>query len=130
LPASDRRAEIETIVREVGDLERLCAELEKGMAATDWESCNGLLAQMRRSTHALRNALQATQGQRDEAFEEQLRARIQRIMQVRDGQIGRLRAFHDGVGERLRTLSNWKVYARSVGAKDAPRRSAGLDRQT
>jgi len=130
LPASDRPAEIETIVREVGDLERLCGELEKGIAATDWENCARLLAQMRRATHALRNALQTTQGQRDEAFEEQLRARIQRIMQVRDGQIERLRAFHDGVGERLRTLSNWKVYARSVGAKDAPRRSAGLDRQT
>ncbi len=117
-------------MREVGDLERFCSELETGIAASDWEHCEGLLARMRRATHALGNALQSTQGQRDPAFEEQLRARIQRIMQIRDGQIGRLRDFHDGVGERLRSLSNWKVYARSVGAKDTPRRSAGLDRQT
>ncbi|MHB8146696.1 MAG: hypothetical protein ACYDGM_05450 [Vulcanimicrobiaceae bacterium] len=114
-------------MKEIVDLERLCGELQSGIASTDWVRCDALLADMRRVTHALRNALQASDGQRNAAFEAQVRERVQRIMHVRDEQIERLRTFHDGVGERLRMLSNWKSYARSVGAKEKRVRSAGLD---
>ena len=127
MPASDERPLLEAVVREIVDLERLCGELEAGIASNDWARCEGLLGDMRRVTHALRNALQASDGCRSALFEKQMRERVQRIMHVRDGQIERLRAFHDGVGDKLRMLSNWKAYARSVGAKDLYPHSAGLD---
>lgn len=115
------------MVREVAELERLCGELEKNLVAGDWSAAANALRDSRRVTHAFANAMEAAQPDRDEAFDGQVYARMRRVFDVRENQLERLQIFHEQAGERLRTLSKWKVFARSIGAKRAPAPSLGLN---
>lgn len=53
--------------------------------------------------------------------------RLQQIFSYRAERLDSLQAIHEEIGERLKQLSLWKQYARAIGPKEAPRRSAGLD---
>jgi hypothetical protein len=129
LPASDdaasARAEVE---RQLSELERLCRVTETGLVAGDWNGVACALRDARRVTHAMRNAMERSQDVRDEAFDLAVHARIKRVYDQREDQLQRLRTFHASVGQRLQTLSQWKVFARSIGAKRAPNRTLGVDR--
>jgi len=74
--------------------------------------------------------MEAAQPSRDEVFDRAVYARIRRVFDVREDQLERLQAYHDRVGERLQTLSRWKVFARGIGARRAPQKTLGLDRTT
>jgi hypothetical protein len=127
LPASDNGSEREAVEREVIELERLCGLLEKALVAGEWDDASQALRESRRATHAFRNAMEAAAGKRDEAFDEGIYRRVKRIYDARQDQIERLSGFHDQIGQRLQTLSTWKIFARSIGAKHAPSRTLGLD---
>jgi hypothetical protein len=124
--SADAGSPREAVEREVAELERLCADLETSLVGGDWTAAANALRDSRRVTHAFLNAMEAAAGVRDDAFDQAIHARMRRIFDLREDQLARLRTFHDGVGERLQTLSKWKLFARSIGAKRAPRR-LGVD---
>lgn len=113
--------------REVSELERLCATLEKALVAGEWDAASKALHAARRTTHAFRNAMDAAAGSRDEAFDEVIYHRVKRVYDAREDQIARLSQYRDQIGQRLQTLSTWKIFARSIGAKNAPARTLGFD---
>lgn len=119
-----RRAAIE---REVSELERLCSMLEAALVAGEWDDASKALHAARRTTHAFRNAMEAAAGSRDEAFDEAIYQRVKRVYDARQDQIARLTEYRDRIGGRLQTLSTWKIFARSIGAKNAPARTLGFD---
>lgn len=119
-----RRAAIE---REVSELERLCSMLEAALVAGEWDDASKALHAARRTTHAFRNAMEAAAGSRDEAFDEVIYQRVKRVYDARQDQIARLTEYRDRIGQRLQTLSTWKIFARSIGAKNAPARTLGFD---
>ena len=131
--ASLRSAEDETRLRAIADhigaLETLCRTLESRLMSRDWHGLEEAIADSRRITHGLQNAMEDAVAARDELFDSQVFSRLRRVYAVRDEQMDRLSRYRDSVGERLRTISKWKGYARSIGAKDArPRATVGLDR--
>ena len=115
------------IEREVGELERLCSDLEKSLVAGDWNAAGNALRSSRRATHAFLNAMDAAGAARDEAFDLAIHTRVRRVFDIREDQLARLHAFRDGIGQRLQTLSRWKSFAGAVGGKKAPAQRAGLD---
>lgn len=126
MPASDstERAAVE---REVGELERLCGVLERALVEGEWDDASSALRDSRRTTHAFRNAMEAAASSRDAEFDEAIYLRVKRIYDARQDQIERLSEFRDQIGQRLQTLSTWKIFARSIGAKNAPAKTLGFD---
>ncbi|MBV8434473.1 MAG: hypothetical protein JO029_09375 [Candidatus Eremiobacteraeota bacterium] len=118
----------EAVEREVRELERLCAELEKSLVGAEWEAASDAIAQSRRVTHAFLNAMESATAVRDEAFDAAVYARMRRVFDIRQDQLQRLEAFRAGVGEKLASFARWKTFARSIGAKKArAKHSVGLD---
>lgn len=126
MQASDNPARA-AIEREVCELERLCGVLESALVAGEWDDASGALRDARRTTHAFRNAMEAAAASRDAAFDEVIYQRVKRVYDARQDQIERLSEFRDQIGLKLQTLSTWKIFARSIGAKNAPARTLGFD---
>lgn len=124
MPASAERQAVE---REVDELERLCGTLESSLVVGNWEEAAGVLRDSRRVTHAYLNAMEAAAEARDEEFDRKIYARMRRIFDVREDQLARLQAFHDGVGEKLQMFARWKEFARSIGARKRPARTVSID---
>ncbi|HZY98888.1 MAG TPA: hypothetical protein VFE36_04905 [Candidatus Baltobacteraceae bacterium] len=122
--ANPERAAVE---REVSELERLCGVLETALIAGEWDDASDALREARRATHAFRNAMEAAAAGRDAEFDEAIYQRVKRVYDARQDQIERLSEFRDQVGQKLQTLSTWKIFARSIGAKHAPARTLGFD---
>jgi hypothetical protein len=127
LQASDKNARRAAVEREVSELERLCSVLEKALVAGEWDDASNALHSARRATHAFRNAMEAAAGSRDDEFDEVIYQRVKRVYDARQDQIARLTEYRDRIGQRLQTLSTWKIFARSIGAKNAPARTLGFD---
>lgn len=119
-----RRAAVE---HEVSELERLCSVLETALVGGEWDDASKALRDARRATHAFRNAMEAAANARDAEFDETIYRRVKRVYDARQDQIERLNQFRDQIGQRLQTLSTWKIFARSIGAKNAPARTLGFD---
>ena len=132
LPASDERlADRRAVEREVKELERLCGELERSLVAADWNGAANALRDQRRVTHAFSNAMEAARRWNDAEFEAAVRARVQRIYDVREDQIARLQTFHDDVAQRLQDISRWKLLARTMRSRTGgPTKTIGLDRRS
>jgi len=114
---------------EIGALESSCSELEAALQEHDWERLDAAIGAARRITHSLEKELERDDLDRDEAFDLFVRERLERIHAIRDRQIVRLSAYHEELGERLKTFVKFKAYARSIGANSIPPRRAGLDSQ-
>lgn len=110
---ADRRREIVALVEE---LEQLCAQGERDLMGLRWKDLDVTLADQRRVTQALVNAVHATMDLRTPEFDGELRRRIDRIYAVRDNQLKRLIAYRDNVRKRLRVLAQAKQARRSFGA--------------
>jgi hypothetical protein len=101
----------------VAALEAQCRELAPLVDRCEWKSLERLLSDMARVRHALANAWDATEGDRTSEFEEEIRTRVQRVLEYRQYQLQRLEQFRDQTGERLKLISRWRTYARSVAGK-------------
>jgi len=101
--------------------------LETALVAGEWDDASNALRDARRTTHAFRNAMEAAEASRDTAFDQAIYSRVKRVYDARQDQIERLSAFRDQIGQKLQTLSTWKIFARSIGAKNAPARTLGFD---
>ena len=117
------------IADHISALESLCRNLEAHLMARDWAALDQSIADSRRITHGLQNAMEEALPLRDELFDSHVFSRLRRVFSVREDQMERLMRYRESVGERLRTISKWKGYARAIGAKDSrPRATVGLDR--
>jgi hypothetical protein len=103
----------------VGELEQLCNELELSLRASDWKRLDAAIASSRRKMHEFENAMADAKSLRTAEFDRVIYARLQKIYSVRAGQMERLQGQHDEIGGRLRTLSRWKEYSRSIAGPDA-----------
>ncbi len=128
LPPSDSSARSAALA-EIGALERSCADLEAALQEHDWERLDAAIGAARRITHSLEKELEREDLDRDDAFDTLVRERLERIHAIRERQIVRLSAYHEELGERLKTFVKFKAYARSIGANTIPPRRAGLDSQ-
>jgi hypothetical protein len=128
LPLSaDDLAKRDAVEFEIGELERLCTELERSLVAKDWTSAANALRDSRRARHAFVNAMEQASSVRDEAFDESVRTRVRHVFDRRQAQLERLHVVHAEIGERLQALSKWKRFAFAIGARRAPSRSAGFE---
>ena len=118
---------LEALARDVNELERLCLEIDASISERDWERLGAALTDSRRITHAVENAMADAKAYRTEAFDEAVFARLKQIYDYRQQRMQTLQAIHDDFGDRLRQLSRWKGYARSIAGGEKRRRSAGLD---
>ena len=124
---NDGQAALETVAREINELERLCLEIDASIGERNWDRLAGALADSRRVTHSVQNAMGDATPFRTAEFDKAAFGRLQQIFAYRQERMDTLQAIHDDIGERLRQISRWKVYARSVGGGERLRRSAGLD---
>jgi len=98
----------------VTELEECTAQAEEALVARDWTQLDALLAEQRRVTHALANAVAVSDGERPERFNSELRRRLDSIDRRRADQMRRLQAFHDAVGSRLSVMARAKAMRRAT----------------
>ncbi len=113
--ADSARAALEAVAREINGLESLCIEIDAAVTARDWGRLERALADSAATMQALEGAMAAAVPYRDEQFDRAAYARLQQIYTYRQERLDALQQYHDEVGERLRALSRWKSYARSLG---------------
>jgi hypothetical protein len=105
----------------ISELEQLCNEIELSLRASDGARLERAIAASRRKTHEFENAMADAKPMRTPDMDKAIFARLQRIYAVREAQMQRLQAKHDEIGGRLRTISRWKQYSRSIGGLEARR---------
>jgi len=115
---------------EIGTLENLCADIERALTAKDWDAFAVAMAESRRVTHALENAMDAAAPVRDAAYDASVFERARRVYAIRENQLSRLKTYNAAVAEKLGRIATLKRFAKSVGAKNAPSRLASLDHLT
>jgi len=107
-------------------LEQLCNELELALREGDWKRLGAAISSSRRTMAEFEQAMAEAKSVRTAEFDREIFARLQRVYSVRAEQLARLQAYHDDVGKRLRTISRWKGYARSIGGPDVGRTPSRL----
>lgn len=131
LPQSDSAsALLEPVEAALRELELLCGRLERALMRRDWESINRAMADSRRATHALANAMEEAQPVRDAAFDEQVNRRLQRVHGIRENQLARLQQYHQAVGQRLQLVTRWKAAIKSLTSRLRARGYTALDQLT
>ena len=118
---------LEAIARDVNELERLCLEIDASITQRDWERLGTALADSRRVTHSVQNAMDDSARYRTAEFDEAVFARLQQIYAYREERMVTLQRIHDDIGDRLRQLSRWKGYARSIAGGERRTQSRLFD---
>lgn len=93
--------------------------MERALVKRDWQEIDGAIADARRVTHALQNAMDEAAPARTQAFDDSVLQRLRYVGAIRDNQMKRLRHYHDTVGERLTLLGRWRSALRSFSARTA-----------
>jgi hypothetical protein len=101
----------------VSVLEAQCRDLGPLIDHKDWSGFGQLLSDMGRARHLVMNAWEAAQPERTPEFDEEIAARVRRVLEYREWQLKRLQRFHDETEGRLQLISRWKSYARAVAGK-------------
>lgn len=101
----------------VNDLEALCGRMERALAKRDWPAIDAAIADARRVTHALQNAMEEAAPVRTQAFDEGVFQRLRYVGAIRDNQMKRLQQYRDAVSERLATVGRWKAALRTFSAR-------------
>jgi hypothetical protein len=101
-------------------LERQCLDVDKAIAARDWEACEASWLQQRRMTHELDIAIRET----PPADPPAVFKRIKRLTKYRDVQLKRLREFNEACATRLATAGRFRSFQKT---NDQERRSALID---
>jgi hypothetical protein len=110
---------LEEVRSGVAELEVQCRDLGPIIDRHDWKAFESLLSAMGRSRHAVMNAWEAAQPERTPEFDQEIAARVRRVLEYREWQLKRLQRFQDESGGRLQLISRWKAYARSVAGRRA-----------
>lgn len=111
------------------EMEVLCGRAERALMLRRWTDLDQTIADARRATHALQNAMDDSTGLRDAAFEENVIRRLRYVHAIRENQMSRLQQYHDAVAQRLQLIARWKSALKSLGGAKRPARgAAALDR--
>jgi hypothetical protein len=108
---------LNAIEASVGELEALCGRIERALMLRQWPELEAAIADSRRVTHALQNAMEEAHSMRTKSFDEHVFRRLRYVHVIRENQMTRLQQYHDAVGERLRLVARWKSALRSITAK-------------
>jgi hypothetical protein len=103
-----------TIIGLVGELDALVSAAEDLLTRRAWAALEKSLADQRRITHAISNAMRLSAGERPERFDLELRARLRAIAARRSEQLRRLCAYRDSIGARLEVMTRAKAMRRAV----------------
>ena len=115
------------VEKELRELEALCGALERALMRRNWNELEAAIADSRRVTHALQNAMDDAVPVRDAHFDETVRRRLQYVVSIRNNQMSRLRQYQNAVGERLQLIARWKPALRSMAPPQAQPRLRALD---
>lgn len=115
LPLDEREVLLAAVEEQLHALETLCGTLETALMRRRWNDLDAAIADSRRVTHALQNALDDARSARDEAYDEAISKRIRYVFAIRQNQMVRLQQFNGAVTERLSLLARWKSAVRSMG---------------
>ena len=127
--ANEGQAALEAVARDINELERLCVEIDVSINERNWDRLGAALADSRRVTHSMQNAMGDATPYRTAEFDKAAFARLQQIYAYRQERMEVLKQAHEEIGDRLRQLSRWKEYARSIGGNARRTRSTLLDTQ-
>jgi hypothetical protein len=111
------RTPVEIIVA----LERECLDVDKAIAARDWDACDTSWTQQRRMTHELDIAMRETPPT-DPA---PVFKRIKRLASYRDAQLKRLKEFNEAIAARLAYAGRFRSFQKTNDLEE--RRSALID---
>ncbi len=117
MPQSAKEDLREAVEREVAELESLCAVIEVALAQRDWGAFAEAMADSRRVTHAMSNAMDAAVPVRDADFDTAIFGRARRVYTIRENQVARLRSYNAAVGERLAQIGKVRRLARAINTK-------------
>lgn len=106
------------------EMEAICGRAERALMMRHWDDLNQTIADARRVTHALSNAMDDARGFRDAEFDEGIMRRLRYVGAIRENQMTRLQQYHDAVGQRLQLIARWKSALKSLQHGRAPRLSA------
>jgi hypothetical protein len=129
--SASREALLGAVESTLRELETLCGRLERALMTRRWKDLDGAIADSRRITHALQNAMDDARPVRDGAFDERVMRRLRYVHAIRQNQIARLQQYHEAVGDRLHLIARWKAAVKSMGRGRAPKpRLTAVDRLT
>lgn len=92
-----------------------------------WDELEAAIADSRRITHALQNAMDDARPVRDTAFDEKVKQRLYYVHAIRQNQMERLQQYHDAVGDRLRLMARWKTALKTLASRANGAKPAALD---
>ena len=125
--AEDRAAAQQAVVETIIALERSCLGADAAIVERRWNDLDTVFADQQALTDRLAVLFTAA----PEAAPEQdarVMKRLRGVLTYRDDQLRRLRAYHEGVAERLRSIERMRRFSRSIGTHVVPARV--LDAQT
>lgn len=108
-------------------METLCGRCERALMMRRWEDLDRAIADARRATHALLNAMDDASDVRDDAFDDGVMRRVRYVHAIRENQMTRLQQYHDAVAQRLQLVARWKSSLRALAQRTAPSRVSVLD---
>ena len=99
------------------ELETLCGRMERALLKREWSEIDAAIADARRVTHALQNALEEAAPARTQAFDDVVFQRLRYVGAIRDNQMKRLQQYRDAVSERLQAVGRWKAALRTFSSR-------------
>ena len=96
------------------ELEALCGRMESALQRRDWREIDAAIADARRVTHALQNAMEDASPVRTKSFDGHVLQRLRYVGAIRDNQMKRVEQYRDAVSERLHLLARWRSALRSL----------------
>jgi Mg2+ and Co2+ transporter CorA len=118
LPQSASREDLLAAVEiSLRELETLCGRLERSLMHRRWDEVETAIADSRRITHALQNAMDDAREVRDSSFDETVKRRLYYVHAIRQNQMERLQQYQDAVRERLRLMARWKTAIKTLAAR-------------
>lgn len=108
-------------------MEMLCGRAERALMLRRWPDLDQTIADARRATHALQNAMEDASDVRDSAFDQEIMRRLRYVAAIRENQMTRLQQYHDAVGERLQLVARWKSALKSIAGRGPRKRLSALD---
>ncbi len=93
--------------------------MESALVKRNWPEIDAAVADARRVTHALQNAMEEAAPARTQAFDDHVLQRLRYVGAIRDNQMKRLQHYRDAVGDRLQLLARWKTALRSFSTRTA-----------
>jgi hypothetical protein len=122
-PSADPRAEIvETILA----LERSCLDADAALVERRWADFGTAMSAQSSLTDRLAALFDAAPRHAPDN-DARVRKRLEGILAYRDDQLRRLRAYHEHVGERLRSIAKVRAFSRAVGAAPVPARILNVE---